>query len=219
VSETDLGPLPAGRHHLGRAQVAHSQRERLIAGFAQAVVEHGYHSVTITHITKAASVSRRAFYQQFQGKEDCFLAAFDVVVEYARTLVLEAIEPIEDWPQRVIVAMRVILRFFSSEPDLAHLCFVDSLSAGEVVANRFRETVQSVGPLLQPGRRQRPGKRSLPASTEDSLVGAVASLISRKIVAGEAELLEDLTPSVVEFLLTPYLGSERAYSLAHGGTS
>jgi hypothetical protein len=35
----DLGPLPAGRHGYSREQVAHHQRERLIAGLAEAVAE------------------------------------------------------------------------------------------------------------------------------------------------------------------------------------
>ena len=38
----ELGPLPAGRHGLTREQVAHNQRERLVAGLAHAVAEHGY---------------------------------------------------------------------------------------------------------------------------------------------------------------------------------
>jgi AcrR family transcriptional regulator len=214
VPEEELGPLPAGRHGLSREQVALHQRERLIAGLAQAVAEHGYNAVTITHITAAAQVSRRAFYEHFQSKEDCFLAAFDVVVSHIRGLVAEAVESVDEWPQQVIIALQTLLRFLASEPDLARLCLVEALTAGNPVAERFKETIDGFVPLLKAGRRERQSSRSLPASTEESLIGALATLISRSIVAGEAEKLETLLPDAVEFVLRPYLGPEEAKRLA-----
>ena len=52
----ELGPLPAGRHGYSREQVAHHQRERLIAGLAEAVAEKGYAAVTLTDIVGHAKV-------------------------------------------------------------------------------------------------------------------------------------------------------------------
>ena len=100
VAEEELGPLPAGRHGFSREQVAHNQRERLIAGLATAVAEKGYRAVTITDITKAARVSRRVFYENFEGKDECFLAAFEVVVGHIRELAEEAVGTIDEWPGR-----------------------------------------------------------------------------------------------------------------------
>jgi AcrR family transcriptional regulator len=214
VPEGELGPLPGGRHGLSREQVAHSQRERLIAGFAQAVVEHGYSDVTIEHVTKAARVSRRAFYANFKGKEEAFLAVLDAVAAHLRELILEAIAPIEDWPRRVVVALRVVLRFFAAEPDLARLCTVDSLSAGNTVARRFQEALREFEPLLAQGRADRQGPRPLPDSSEASLIGAVASEVSRSVCLGEGDRLEELVPDFAEFLLLPYVGATEARRLA-----
>lgn len=214
MAAEELGPLPQGKHGLSREQIRYSQRERLVAGFAEAVVEHGYNTVTITHITKAARVSRRAFYENFDSKEECFLATFDIVVDHLRDLIVEAIGDIEDWPHRVIAAVRTMLGFFAEEPDLARLCMVDSLTAGVVIAGRFQDTIHSFIPLLQPGRKERTDPRPLPESTEDSLIGGFASLISRMILAGKTEQLPSLLPDAVEFLLTPYLGAERASEIA-----
>src|SRR6185437_1927670 len=50
----ELARLPPGRHGLPREFVAHNQRERLIAGLAEAVAENGYASTTIAHITRHA---------------------------------------------------------------------------------------------------------------------------------------------------------------------
>jgi len=214
----ELGPLPAGRHGYSREQVAHHQRERLIAGLASAVAEKGYAAVTLTDITREAKVSRRVFYENFEGKEECFLAAFDVVVAHLRELVGEAVEPIPDWPGRAIAATRAVLTFLASEPDLARLCLVESRSAGPAVSARFNEAVGQLRPLLSQGRAERGGGRPLPDSTEDSILGSLVSLAFRKVAGGEAEQVEDLLPECAEFVLAPYLGPDEASQLVHEAT-
>jgi AcrR family transcriptional regulator len=214
MAAEELGPLPAGRHGFSREQVAHNQRERLIAGLATAVAEKGYRAVTITDITKEARVSRRVFYQNFEGKEECFLAAFEVVVGHIRELAMEAVAGFDGWPRRAIAAAQAVLAFFAEEPDLARLCLVESQAAGPVVSARFHETVHEVVPYLEQGRGDRQNERELPPTTEESTIGALVLLTSRKVAAGEAPQLEDLLPDFTEFILSPYLGAEEAARLA-----
>jgi AcrR family transcriptional regulator len=217
VAEEELGPLPAGRHGFSPEQVAHNQYERLIAGFASAVAEHGYTGVTIAHITKAASVSRRVFYANFEDKEECFLAAFEAVVAHLRELVAAAVESAPDWPHQALAAAREALAFLASEPDLARLCLVESQSATPMVAARFHDAVRELIPPLRKGREERSGERPLPPTTEDSTIGALVSLAGRKVAAGEAARLEDLLPDFTEFILSPYLGPDEAERLARAG--
>lgn len=215
MADEELGPLPAGRHGFSREQVAHNQRERLIAGLATAVAEKGYRAVTITDITKAARVSRRVFYENFEGKEECFLAAFEVVVGHIRELAIGATASIDDWPGQAISSARAVLLFFAAEPDLARLCLVESQAAGPAVSARFHEAVHEVVPYLVQGRGLRESDRELPPTTEESTLGALVLLAGRKVAAGEAEQLEDLLPDFAEFILAPYLGAEAAGHLAH----
>jgi len=210
VAEEELGPLPAGRHGFSREQVAHNQRERLIAGLATAVAEKGYRAVTITDITREARVSRRVFYENFEGKDECFLAAFEVVVGHIRELAQEATASIDDWPGQATAAARAVLLFLAEEPDLARLCLVESQAAGPLVSARFHEAVHEVVPYLEQGRGLREGDRELPPTTEESTLGALVLLAGRKVAAGEATALEDLLPELVEFILAPYLGAEEA---------
>ena len=210
----ELGPLPAGRHGFSREQVAHNQRERLIAGLATAVAEKGYRAVTITDVTKQARVSRRVFYANFEGKEECFSAAFDVVVDHLRDLVVEAVAPLAAWPERGVAASGAVLSFFAEEPDLARLCLVESQAAGPTVAARFHEAVHEVIPYLEAGRAERSSDHALPPTTEESILGALVMLASRKVAAGEAAQLEDLLPEFAEFIFAPYLGAEEAARLA-----
>lgn len=217
MAKEEIGPLPVGRHGLSRAQVADSQRERLLAAIATTAVKRGYNAVTIADITAAASISRRDFYAHFAGKEECFIAAFDAVVEHLRLLLAEAAEAAATWPETLRAAATALLAFFASEPELAQLCFIETRSAGGNVAARYREQLQSFAGLLADGRAERASERALPADTEDILLGSIAAMIARKVSAGEAERLLDLLPDVVEFAATPYLGPERAAQLASSG--
>ena len=214
MAAEELGPLPAGRHGYSREQVAHHQRERLIAGLAAAVAEKGYAAVTLSDIVRHAKVSRRVFYANFEGKEECFLAAFEVVAEHLRELVAEAAGEAERWPAQALAALRAALAFLASEPDLARLCLLESRAAGPAATARFAAAVAEAAPPLARGRGERPEGDRLPASTEDSTLGALVSLAQRKVAAGEAERLEDLLPDCAELVLLPYLGPAEAARLA-----
>lgn len=215
MAAEELGPLPAGRHGYSREQVAHHQRERLIAGLAAAVAAKGYAAVTLADVTREAKVSRRVFYENFEGKEECFLAAFEVVVDHLRELVAAATAPLAGWPAQAIAATRVVLGFLAAEPDLARLCLLESRGAGPAVAARFDAALAELAAPLRRGRAERPaGERPLPDSTEDSVIGSLLSLVGRKVAAGEAARLADLLPECAEFVLAPYLGPAEATRLS-----
>jgi AcrR family transcriptional regulator len=212
----ELARLPRGRHGLPRDFVVHNQRERLIAGLAEAVAERGFAGTTITDITKHAAVSRRTFYEHFESKEDCFLAAYDVVLEQIRERVIAAAEAEEEWPQKVSSGIAALLSFFAAEPALARLGMVESFVAGPVIAARHREAIESFIPLLRLGRAGllEGDEALLPPTTEDAIVGGMALLIARRVSAGQAEQLEELLPDLVLFALTPYLGAAEAERIA-----
>jgi AcrR family transcriptional regulator len=213
MAADELGPLPAGRHGYSREQVAHHQRERLIAGLAAAVAEQGFAAVTLSDVVRHAKVSRRVFYANFESREQCFLAAFEVVVDHLRELVGAAVAEVDGWPGQAIAATRATLAFLAAEPDLARLCLVESRAAGAAVNARFNEAMGEMAPLLRQGRLERPEAARLPDSTEDSTIGSLVSLAHRKVAAGEAAKLEDLLPDCAELILLPYLGPAEAARL------
>ena len=90
----DVAPLyrrlPHGPNGMGRDEVARNQRTRLFGAMIESVSRRGYHATTVAHVIALAGVSRRAFYEQFSNKEECFLATYDIVVARARKRVLDA---------------------------------------------------------------------------------------------------------------------------------
>src|SRR4051794_1856603 len=215
----ELARLPPGRHGLPREFVARNQRERLIAGLAEAVAENGYAGTTIAHITRHAAVSRRTFYEHFSSKDECFVAAYATVMAELRQRVDEAFKQEEEWPQAVQAGSAAMLAFLTTEPHLARLSMVEALVAGPVVIERYDAAIQGLVPYFQAGRKGRSAEvlAGLSPSTEEALVGGMVSLISRRIFADRTEELESLLPDLVEFALTPYVGSAEAAKVARQG--
>ncbi|HET7418614.1 MAG TPA: TetR/AcrR family transcriptional regulator [Solirubrobacterales bacterium] len=212
----ELARLPPGRHGLPREFVAHNQRERLIAGLAEAVAENGYAGTTIAHITRHAAVSRRTFYEHFASKDECFIAAYDTVMSELHRRVDEAFNEEDEWPRAVRAGIAAMLGFLAAEPHLARLSMVEALVAGPVVVERYDAAIQSLVPYFQQGREGRSAEilEGLSPTTEEALVGGMVSLISRRIFAERTEELQALLPDLVEFTLTPYLGSADAAQVA-----
>jgi AcrR family transcriptional regulator len=206
--------LPAGRHGLPREFIAQNQRERIITALVDTVAERGYNATTVAHITKAASVSRRTFYEHFDDKEACFLAAYEMVADHIRDSMQVAAEAFEEWPQKVRAALATMLRFLAGEPELARICMIEPIAAGGEIAARHRASMQGFVEILKAGRPEHSGERPLPEATEETLVGGILSLIVREISAGRTGKLEELLPDLVELTLAPYVGAEEAERLA-----
>jgi AcrR family transcriptional regulator len=212
----ELSRLPPGRHGLPRDFVVHNQRERLIAGLAEAIAEKGYGGTTIADITRHAAVSRRTFYEHFDGKDECFIAAFDTVTEQLRERVDAAYKAEDEWPAAARAGIAAMLSFLASEPNLARLAIVEALVAGPVVVERYDAAVETFLPYLKAGRegRSKAVLARLSDSTEEALVGGMVSLVARRIVAGQTDELEELLPDLVEFTLAPYVGNDAAARIA-----
>lgn len=206
--------LPAGRHGLPREFIVQNQRERIVTALVDTVAERGYNATTVANITKAASVSRRTFYEHFADKEACFLAAYEMVADHIAAAMRSAAESFEDWPQQVRAALATMLSFLAGEPELARLCMIEPIAAGGEIAARHRASMEGLVQILKAGRPGHSGERPLPEATEETLVGGVVSLIVREISAGRTEQLEALLPDLVELTLAPYVGTEEAERLA-----
>lgn len=215
----ELSRLPPGRHGLPREFVARNQRLRLIEGVAEAVVERGFAAITIADIARHAAVSRRTFYEHFDSKEECFLAAFETALAELRERVGAAFASgLGDWPRGVREGIRATLRFLAAEPAPAR-CMVEALSVGPGAAERYDAVLESFAPYFRGGRESVPAEvlARLSPTTEQALAGGLVSLMARRVTAGEAERLESLLPDLVEFVLTPYLGGAEAAAFAREG--
>lgn len=201
---------PRGRHGLPPEVVARSQRDRLLEATMKIVAEKGYAATTVTDLTKEAGISRTTFYELFEDKETCFLAAYDRTVDVLVRRISAAYEGEERWPDRARAGLRTLLEALAAEPALARLALVDVASAGPAAQRRFRAAVQRLTPFFDEGRDFAPGGRNLPANTSRMAAGAVVGLVSDELVAGRSDKLPSLLSDVLFATLVPYLGPDAA---------
>jgi AcrR family transcriptional regulator len=203
--------LPPGRHGLPRAFVAENQRERLLNGVVEAVAKHGYNATTIGKITEAAKISRRTFYEYFPGKQECFLSAYAMVDDHVRGSMLAAADPAAPWPEQVRAKLAALLEVLSRDAAVARFYLVEPLAAGGEIAARYRDAMQMLAETIRP---QSPLSEMDVEVRDQVLMGGIATLISRRLKAGEVARLNELLPDLVELALAPYLGRDEARRVA-----
>lgn len=203
--------LPRGRHGLSPEFVARNQRDRLISGLIEALYEVGYQKTTVSLIGQRAAVSKSDFYKHFESKDDCFIAAYEVAVGRIRERVVGACAEVEgeEWPRRVREGIDALLKLLATEPALASIVLVEGLRAGRGVYDRYQVAVESFVGYLREGAPS-PAGAEVPAATGEAVVGGIAALLGRRVLAGEAEQLDEIFPEVLEFALAAYLGAEEA---------
>jgi AcrR family transcriptional regulator len=207
AARTAVDRLPPGRHGLPRVFVAENQRERLLNGVVEAVAEHGWNATTIAAITAAAKISRRTFYEYFEGRQDCFGAAYEMIEAHALDSMLAAPGADEPWPDRVRARLAALLDVLSRDAAVARCFLVEPIAAGGEVAARYRESMQLLAAALRP----EPPPSGLDMEVRDqALIGGIATLIVRRLNAGGTARLPELLPDLVELALAPYLGREEA---------
>jgi len=112
------------------------------------VAEHGYNAVSVTALSKRAHVSKRDFYKHFAGKEECFLAAYDSIVNDALRGVLAASEGEDDWRERLRLGLLAISGQVAHSPETARLALVEVFAAGAGAVERMLRTNQLFETLL-----------------------------------------------------------------------
>src|SRR3954454_22306613 len=122
--------LPSGRHGLTREAVIASQRGRLVDAMAQVVAEKGYAAATVADVVERAGVSRRTFYEQFEDKEACFLAAYDVGLTVVLNRISAAVEMSAGWRGRARAGVEAFLALLAAEPAFARALQLEILTAG-----------------------------------------------------------------------------------------
>ncbi len=179
--------LPRGRHGLSPEFVAQNQRERLFAALAESLYERGYEETTVAMIGKRAGVSKSDFYKRFESKDACFIAAYDDAVERIRWELLSACDGRRRWEDRMLSALASLLDFLVAEPAKARLVLVEGLRAGKGVYDRYQEALQSFLPYMREGAPAPSGGPRPPEATDEAVVGGIASLLARRMLAGEIE--------------------------------
>ena len=184
-------------------------RARIFEGMAKAVGERGYANVTIGDVVKAASISRRTFYEHFRDKEDCFVEAYRTGCENGIAQIDAALRALDspDWHTRLQASLDAYVSILAAEPHFARVLLIEVLGGGRR-ALQMRERILAI--YVDHYRRlqalaceEDPALPQLPDEFLRGLVGGIAELVQQCLLEsppGEAsERLRELTPTLVSF--------------------
>ncbi len=204
------GRFPAGVRALPADLVSAVQGERLLAAMLRAVAELGHRAVTVQDVLDRAGVSRPTFYEHFENKEDCFLAALDAAAtRFLNRLEAAASEGGDDWRDRLRMGMEELLRFVTADPDAARTLIVESRAAGSAALLRRDELLDKLAGWID--AQVRDELPELPSSVAAAgVVGGIDALLYSRLNRGETDDLESLLPSLMYFAVLPYAGHDAA---------
>jgi AcrR family transcriptional regulator len=172
----------------------------------------GYEATTVEDVVEVAGVSRESFEEMFESKEECFLEAYDAVIDVLVAHVTSAFESAagEPWPERIAAGIGALAELLAAEADIARMAMVEVTAAGDDARARYRAALARFTPFLEEGRDYSSQSDQLPPDTARFAIGGATSMIFDEIRAGRGPELQRMLPDLVFAVLMPYLGPEEA---------
>jgi AcrR family transcriptional regulator len=192
--------LPHGPNGLNRDEVARNQRTRLYGAMIESVAQRGYRATTVAHVIALAGVSRRAFYEQFANKEECFLATYDIVVARARKHVIDSWQGERGWSNRLHAACRRLLEDMAREPKGPRLVLVEGLGIGSRARERMQLAGMTFERIVVAGFRLAPDPVEAPSLFPRLAVGGIRHLAFTHLLQGRERELASLSEEVLDWV-------------------
>jgi AcrR family transcriptional regulator len=211
------GERPARSHAPGLAadrgpetHVVEMQRNRLLAAFVELLASHELEEARVGDICKRAGVSRRTFYEIFDGHEACFLAALDASLQWLSDELREVYTLDGGWQERMRRTLATLLETLDANPGMARMWVIQTLRSGPAVLARRAAVLEKLAEALDEGRRARTLATSPPPLTARGIVGGALSVIHAQLASEPDRPLVELTSQLTAMIVHPYLGAQAA---------
>jgi AcrR family transcriptional regulator len=189
-------------------------RRRLLDAMIETVALRGYDRTTVSRVLSSAGLEEAVFSEHFRDKHDCFLQAVDDLIGYAERSALDHFQGAGSWGERVRAGLKILLDALAHHPDGARVVLVEMLGAGVFACERHRSALALFASLIEEGRAHAFNTDHLPPQTSEAIVGGIASIAHRRVLQGNTAELPELHADLTYFALLPYLGHERALTMA-----
>jgi AcrR family transcriptional regulator len=193
---------------LPREHVSEAQRMRIISAMTDLACDHGAESIAVSHVISLAGVSRRTFYELFEDRGDCLLAAIEQALELMSERASAAYGAHERWVDAVRAGLYELLALFDQEPRLARLAIVQSPAAGPAALEHRREILDRLARVIDAGRAE--ARTEPPPLTAEGVVGGVLGVIHTRLLRPSSGSLIELLSPLMSIIVLPYLGAAAA---------
>lgn len=189
--------------------VSDTRRQLILEAMVRVVGRKGYMATSVADVVEEAGLSRTSFYDRFEDKHECFLAAYDLVVERVLGAVVANCDAGQPWLERMRSGLATVVGLFALEPELARTAVVEVAAAGADARQRHWDAITAFTEYLADGG-ELAGDRDLPSNIGLMAAGAVTGLIFDELLTGRAERLPELLPDLLFAMLVPYIGPRAA---------
>lgn len=180
-----------------------TQRQRIIRAAAQLVTEKGYDGLTIPGISSAAGISNQTFYEQFEGKRDAFLAAFEELVTETIVVTTAAITGAGDRVEAIGIGIRAMLESIAGSEMFARIAFFELPVAGPLALDRGDQILDAFTTFLTPGVATSELTSELPAVVREAIGGGIFGVLQYELHSGRRGELPQLAPDITRLALAP----------------
>jgi hypothetical protein len=148
------------------------------------------------------------------GQTDDFAAAFQAAFARLQVQVERACGEGDGWAGGVAAGIGAALDFAEADPAAARLLTNEALAHRADGIRKYNGMISHFAERLSEGRGQRPHGKDLPEVIDELMAGGVATLVAQRLDQGEEDQLHTLAAELVQFVLTPYLGTDEARKVA-----
>jgi TetR/AcrR family transcriptional regulator len=201
----------AAAHNSAQRACAHKQdeRERLLHNALRLAAAENYADLSAPQIAEEAGVPIDTFFELFDDKEDCFLAALDMMGDELLSIAAHPDLVSSDWPRAVRRVIAELMRYLADHPLYAQMISRESLTAGADAVERNVELAQGIATLLTEGA---PGEAQSRLAVE-GVAGAIWHLVRCQVASERIQLLPALSDYLSYVVLAPFIGADAAVEI------
>ena len=188
---------------------AEARRTRILSALVRLIASDGLAGVSVERVAALARVPTETFYELFDDRDACVLAAFEQGVERAGARAGEAMRAADGWLETVRAGLRAMLQLFDEEPELARLCIVHSAEAGPLLRAPRRKALAALAAAVD-GERE-PARGYPPRLTAEAVVNGVLGILHGQLLQHEPQPLVELLNPLMSSIALPYLGARAAH--------
>ncbi len=185
------------------------ERERLLEQALRLAVLEDYRELSAPQIADAAEVPVDAFFELFDGKDECFLAALDMLGEQLLALAADPGLRSADWPYAVRRTIGELMHYLADRPIYARTIAGGAFAAGPEAIERNLRLSYAIAARLTDGAPEQARSRLV----VEGVAGAIAHTVRCQVASGQIQLLSVLSDYLSYIVLTPFLGAEQAAAL------
>jgi AcrR family transcriptional regulator len=198
---------PVGNQQLAPEVLAEHQRRRIIDLVTEVFAKRGYQGTTVDDLLATGKVGVESFYSLFEGKEACFLAAFDSTLARARSRIAEATASVEGWDEKAVLGLREALSLVFDEPYAARIVLIEAQAAGNKAMLRYEAALDCATEWLRAGRQAHPGATAVPPAFEQTAIAGLAFYLQQCLLGSAPRGVEELFAEVAPLILEPLIGT------------